>query len=279
MVAKIAIQGIAGSFHDEAAHALVGNDIELVACETFSSVFSAVKNNVADCGLVAIENCIHGSINAVYRLLQRENLWIQGEIYLHIQQYLIGSSSYTLTTLNTKETEVISHPAALAQCELWLDQHLTKIRREEVFDTAGAVKQIMEQNSENIIAIAGKTAAKLYKAKIIAGPINDDPNNYTRFVLLSKDQTIPSGANKTSIILRTGHSAGALYRALGVFAQLKINLSKLDSHPLPGDTWHYAFYIDFDACLQDPIVQTVVGELEKQDCSVQILGSYVAGIL
>ena len=124
------------------------------------------------------------------------------------------------------------------------------------------------------VAIAGKHAAKTYGGTIIAGPINDDPHNYTRFILLTKEQQSVADANRTMLILTTGHSEGALYEALGVFARAKLNLSKLDSHPIPADGRHYAFYLDVEAGLESEAMQQALAEIKEQGNSVKVLGSY-----
>jgi prephenate dehydratase len=267
---KVAIQGIAGSFHHQAAEKLLGPDIELVPCTTFQKVFEAVKHGQADRGLVAIENSLHGSINAVYRLLARNSLWVCGEITLHINQYLIGAMKVPLETIQT----VMSQAPALAQCELWLEANIPQAHLEETHDTAESVKYVVTHQDESQAAIASKHAAQRYGGTILAGPINDDKHNYTRFFLMSKGKDVPPDANKTSIILETNHQSGALYNALGVFAKAGINLSKLDSHPIAGDQKHYAFYIDFEAGVNEQLEHTVFDTLRTQGCTITVLGSY-----
>jgi prephenate dehydratase len=269
---KVAIQGIAGAFHHEAAEKLLGKDIEIIPCHTFQQVFEAVENGTADQGVVAIENSLHGSINAVYRLLLRNKLWVCGETYLHINQYLIGTKDMPISDIK----KVISMAPALAQAELWLAENLPEAHLEEAFDTAASVQQIVSQPDESVAAIAGKHAAELYGGTILAGPINDDNHNYTRFFLLGKEKNHVADASKTSIILETNHQPGALYNALGAFASADINLSKLDSHPIASDKQHYAFYIDFETGLDEQLEHDVFGVLRGQGCKVTVLGSYKA---
>lgn len=269
---KVAIQGIAGSFHYEAAQKLLGTDIELVHCKTFQEVFAAVKEGKADRGVVAVENNLYGSINAVYRLLARSSVWVSGEVFLHIQQYLISATDRELSSIQ----RVLSQAPALAQCELWLEAHLPHAHLEETHDTAESVRSVVSQSDKPFAAIASKQAAELYGGKILAGPINDEPHNYTRFFLLTNEQEAVPHADKTSIILETGHQPGALYQALGAFADAGINLSKLDSHPIAGDSRRYAFYIDFEAGLDEQFNHPVLDTLRGQGCTVTILGSYLA---
>lgn len=271
---RVAIQGIAGSFHHEAAEKLLGADIELLPCKTFQDVFAAVKNGQADRGVVAVENSLHGSINAVYRLLSRNSVWVAGEVFLHIEQYMIASPTGPKAFEDVKR--VFSQGPALAQCELWLEANMPEVHLEETYDTAESVKHVVSHSDKPYAAIASKRSAELYGGNILVGPINDEKHNYTRFFLLTNEKDPVEGANKTSVILETGHQPGALYQALGAFSDADINLSKLDSHPIPGDKQRYAFYIDFEAGLDNQFNHPVLDTLRAQGCKITVLGSYVA---
>lgn len=277
----VAIQGINGSFHGQAADLMLPDNIRL-ECNTFEDVFYAVKNAAADYGVAAIENNLHGPISSVYRLLNRSGLWVCGETTLHIEQFLFGIEDKTVEELNTSNTVVHSQVMALAQCEHWLSEHLPLARREETQDTAASVMQIMQDKKPYHLAIASKNAGEIYGAARVAGPINDDPTNSTRFLLLQKERpailepfdTSETKGARTLIILTTNNTEGSLYRALGAFADEHINLSKLDSHPIPGDQRHYAFYIDLEAGLNSAKVQRALSVLSIQKCEVGVLGSY-----
>lgn len=276
---KVAIQGIQGSFHDQAAKELFSDrDYELVECTTFRDVFTSVQEGQTDYGVVAVENSLYGSINAVYKLLAERKLYISGETSLHVSLYVIAASELDIAKINTPNTDVFSQREALGQCQLWLSSHLANAKIVETDDTAKAVQLITERNEGQNLAIAGKAAAELYDAKIIAGPINDELENYTRFFVITKKKVDVPGANRTSIILHenTFDKPGILYKALVVFAEAGINLSKLDSHPRPGKIRSYAFYIDFDASLTSPEGQKAIETLENQGWRIQILGSYKA---
>lgn len=270
---KVAIQGIPGSFHHEAAIKLLGPEIDILHCKTFREVFESVQKGQADRGVAAVENSLHGSINAVYRLLARGSAWVGGEVFLHIEQFLVGTPGANLKGI----TKVISQAPALAQCELWFEANLPEAVLEETSDTAESVRTVVSQDNPSLAAVAGKKAAELYGGKVLTNPINDDKHNYTRFFLLCANKQLDEGADKTSIILETGHQPGALYRALGAFAEAGINLSKLDSHPIPGNTRRYAFYIDFEAGLDDNLDHNILGTLRAQGCKVTVLGSYRHG--
>lgn len=157
---KIDIQGIKGSFHHEATQKLV--DAQPIECVIFQDVFDAVINDEVDYGLITIENSIHGSINQVYRLLERHNLWIAGEATLSIEQYLIGAEVLKVEDLNSPETEVLTMFPAFAQCELWLEENLPLAKRVELYDTAFSVQSVVDEQEPMYVAIAGKYAAKEY---------------------------------------------------------------------------------------------------------------------
>lgn len=274
---KVAIQGLKGSFHHEAAEKLLasnGATIELVECATFPEVFEAVRLGNADYGVAAVENNLFGSINPVYGLLERYHLWIAGDTTLHIHQFLISHAPIALQALQKGPTEVFSQVMAIAQCDQWLSANLPQAKRHEMNDTTASVDWVLKKQDSHFVAIAGQRAVQERGGHIVAGPINDDPNNFTRFFLLQKENKESERAERTSIILRTDHTPGALYRALGAFVEENISLSKLDSHPIAGDKRHYAFYIDFDVPLSSDAAKRALKKLESQSCIVKLLGSY-----
>lgn len=273
---KIAIQGIVGSFHHQAAVEKFPNQsINLIECETFREVFDSVSNESANFGIVAIENSLHGSINPVYRLLSKKELWVCGEIRLKIDLFLITHSS--IQNLSSIK-HVISQAEAISQCQLWLHENLPEVSVEEFHDTAASVQKIINNKDPHYAAIASKNSTKIHGGTITAGPINDDPENYTRFFVLSKKPAPDSNANRTSIIIEESFSdsPGTLFDALSVFKDLNINLSKLDSHPLPGKLRRYAFYLDFDTSIESPSGAKAISNLRTQGWKVKILGSYVS---
>ena len=270
---RVAIQGREGSFHEQAAQELLGADVELVPCLTFSKVFDAVTSGLADRGLAAVENSLHGSINDVYRLLLSQDVWVAGEVFLHIEQQLIAADHRELSEIE----RVLSQEPALAQCEQWLATNLPDAVLEVTHDTADSVRTVLARADEPLAAVASRRAATAYGGVVLAGPINDDPHNYTRFFLLAPSRVDIDGANRTSVVLRTNHDPGALWRALGVFEETGINLSKLDSHPIAGDRRHYRFYVDLEVGLQEDRAQQALEQLRAQDCTVDVLGSYIAG--
>lgn len=176
-------------------------------------------------------------------------------------------------------TAVYSHPIALAQCEDFLDSQLSRADRHEYFDTARSVKKVMELNDPTIAAVASKEAAKLHQMEILAHSIETNKQNYTRFVVLKNSgQADLENTNKTSIVFETDHNPGALYKALGVFAERNINLTKLQSRPIIGRAWHYMFYIDIEEGISSQKCRDALSDLKNQGCTFTVLGSYVSGL-
>lgn len=274
MSKTIAIQGDQASFHDIAAAQFFGAESERVFCGSFSETFAALATDKADYALCAIENSLYGSINDVYDLLFTYNFCIVGEVYLRIEQCLIGMPGAQLAEIS----EVYSHPVALAQCERYLDTMLSDAKRMEHHDTAASVELVSTLQQKSVAAIAGRQAAELYKMEILAPSIETDTQNYTRFVVLSKQPDSVKKPTKTSLVIKTGHTSGALYAALGCFAKRAINLTKLQSRPVTGSVWNYIFYIDVAIGRNAKEFQQAIDELDKQGCQVTILGSYQSGL-
>jgi prephenate dehydratase len=267
----VAIQGQKASFHDIAASQFFDADIELVCCDTFADTFKAVSDGRATHAVCAIENSLYGSINETYDLLVKYDYFITGEVYLRIEQCLIGVPGASVDGIK----EVYSHPVALAQCEEYLDAALPRAERFEHHDTAASVEKVKELQDLTIAAIAGRQAAELYDMEIIAESIETDKQNYTHFIVLDATKALPSNATKTSLILKAANTPGALYHVLGAFAKASINLTKLQSRPIIGEAWNYKFHVDVDAGIEDLRLIQALKELDKLQCKVTVLGSYV----
>lgn len=236
---KIAIQGYIGCFHQIAAIQYFGPDIEVIPCDTFREVARKVCLHEADYGVMAIENSIAGSILPNYSILQDEKVQVKGEIYLKIVQNLMAVPGTKLEDI----TEVESHPMALLQCSGYLDEHPWKLI--ESIDTALSAKDIAEQNAKNKAAIAPALAAELYGLDILQEEINTIKKNYTRFMVLERhNDEIDPKANKASLYFKTSNEQGALMVALAVLNG--VNMTKLQSYPIPSEPWHYLFHIDIE---------------------------------
>ena len=239
----VAIQGYEGSFHQEAAQLFLGKKVAVIPCATFRELVQVAENPKTSAGAVmAIENSIVGSILPNYNLLQKSSLRIVGEIYLEIRQQLIVNSDVSLEDIK----EVHSHHMALLQCTDFLDKYNWKLVETE--DTALSAKHIHQHRSKHAAAVASRVAAELYGMKIIAPDIHTMQNNYTRFLVLRREneaEPVP-GADKSSLYFETDHSKGSLARVLTRVAEEGINLSKLQSFPIPGSHWKYFFHADLE---------------------------------
>ncbi|MEO5944449.1 MAG: prephenate dehydratase [Ferruginibacter sp.] len=240
---KIAIQGFEGSFHQAAARYFFGKQVVAVCCGSFRELIKkAADKNETDGALMAIENSIAGSILPNYALLQKSNLKITGEIFLHIKQNLLVNPGVKLEDIK----EVHSHPMAIQQCLDFLDKYNWKLVETE--DTALSAKHVHQHKSKHIAAIAGKLAADLFGLEMIAPNIHTQKNNYTRFLVLEREEDAAEvvGANKASVNFNTDHSKGSLAKVLTKIADAGINLSKLQSFPIPGSDWLYSFHADME---------------------------------
>jgi len=264
---NVAIQGQAGSFHDKARKQLFAYS-DALECKTFGDVFEAVSKSRAEYGIVAIENSLYGSINEVYSLLLDKKLWICGEVYLHVQFALMASTGADITGIK----EITSHPIALAECSKYLVKNLPDANLINADDTAKAAKDVAESGDMTRAAIADPALAEHHGLTILAKSIENDSKNYTRFIIIQKDKQQPAAANKHSVILKLPERPGTLHEALGFFADRKINLTKLESHPVPGKVWEYIFYVDFESSLAQS--KEVIKALEADGATVTILGSY-----
>jgi chorismate mutase/prephenate dehydratase len=265
---KVAFQGERGAYSESAVYSFFGPEAQPEPCKQFSDVFRHVDTNKADYGVVPIENSIEGSVNQVYDLFLLYDLKVKGELALKIDHCLITNPNTQLDSIEI----IYSHPQALAQCRNYLERLGCEFR--STYDTAGSVKMIHEKGMMGAAAVASARAAEIYEMQILAKDIADTPNNYTRFFVLSKIEAPPSGADKTSVILSTKHSPGALYKALGELASRGINLTKLESRPTKQRPWEYNFYLDFEAHQREKRGEEALEGLRANSVFVKVLGSY-----
>lgn len=269
----VAIQGYAGSFHQEAAQLFLGKEVHVIPCATFREVTRIASEPSLSAGAVmAIENSIAGSILPNYNLLQKSDLRIVGEIYLQIRQHLMVNKGVKLEDIK----EVHSHPMALLQCTDFLDKHNWKLLETE--DTALSAKHVQQHRAKHTAAIASRIAAELYGLDIIAPDIHTLKNNYTRFLVLRRTaeaETIAE-ANKSSLYFETDHSKGSLARVLTRIAEEGINLSKLQSFPIPGSEWKYFFHADMEFESMDQFSDVLKG-LQEITQELKVYGIYKKG--
>jgi prephenate dehydratase len=283
-VVKAAFQGERGAFSEEAARRFWGVGVEVLPRRTFDEMFEAVVSGDADCALAPIENTLAGSVIRNYDLLLEFDLTIIGEVVLRVGHNLIAAPGVKLQDVK----RVHSHPVALAQCGRFFAAH-PRLEVVPAYDTAGSVKTLMETGSRDEAAIAGRRAAEVYGAEILAEGIESNPLNFTRFFVLVRPDRAEAMApapgaggssagsgseRKTSIVFRIGNKPGALYQSLAAFAEEKVDLTKIESRPIEGRPWEYSFYLDFIGDRAAPPVQRALARLAAQAENLRILGSY-----
>lgn len=271
---RVAFQGIEGAYSELAGRKYFAPYMEhtlFYGVQTFEEVVDAVEDGDADFGLLPVETTRAGSINEVYDLLSVAQLLIVGEEVLRIRHYLLGVDDIPLGNIR----KIYSHPQALTDCMEFVSK-LPNCQSLPYSDTALAVKKVKEENNPEIAAIGGEEAGRIYGLKILHRNIEDQQNNYTRFIILSKkpsivDVRIPC---KTSMIIATSHEEGSLVKALNMLHKYRINLSKLESRPIPGMPFQYMFYIDFEGNTAEERVADALEELRSVTTSLKVLGSY-----
>lgn len=274
MATRVSIQGYEGSFHQVAAQLFFGKETEVIPCATFKEVVKIASNKKeSEGGVMAIENSIAGSILPNYNLLQKSNLKIVGEIYLQIKQNLLVNPGVKLEDIR----EVHSHPMAILQCLEYLEKYNWKLIETE--DTALSAKHIHQHRSKHVAGIASKLAADLFNLNVIAPNIHTMKNNYTRFLILQREDMAQQilDANKASVNFHTDHSRGSLARVLLTIADGGINLSKLQSFPIPGSDFKYSFHADMEFENLEQF-NKVINEVKPLTAELKVYGTYKQGL-
>jgi len=272
---RVAFQGEPGAFSEAAAVQLLGDQITTVPRSTFDATFRAIAEDAADALLVPVENTLAGSVVRVYDLLLESPLEICGETILPIEHHLMACPGARFEDLRA----VASHPMALAQCEHFFEAH-PALKRVPAEDTAGSVREMMERGDKTQAAIAGRRATAHYGAIILRENIEDNAENFTRFVLLlPPDQATKfragKNAKKMSLAMRLAHRPGALLASLEPFAKHGVNLLKIESRPIHGKPFEYQFYIDVEAEHHDKL-QKALQEVRAATSQLRVLGLYAA---
>lgn len=242
---RVAIQGVAGCFHDAAAREYFeGQDIETVPCETFNEMFNLLKSDASMLGILAIENTIAGSLLQNHELLRQSNMTIVGEYKKYISHSIAALPGQSIDDI----AEVNSHPMALRQCEQYLQLH-PKMKMVETYDTAGSAKMIAENNLVGHAAICGRYAAELYGLNVLEDDIQTNKRNFTRFLVVTDSCNATEFKNqkavdKASIAFTLPHSQGSLSAVLVIFSFYGMNLTKIQSLPIIGREWEYRFYVN-----------------------------------
>ena len=265
---RVSFQGEHGAYSEEAANFFFGESVRTQPCDSIKEVFRTVEDGSVDFGVVPAENSLEGAVNQTYDQLLQTPLKISGEIKIRISHCLLALPGKTLDDI----TKVYSHPQALAQCQTFLESLRATV--EPAYDTAGSAKRIRKESIPNAAAIAGERAASLYGLNILRRDVEDDPENYTRFFVVGKNDAAPTGKDKTSIVFGTAHKPGSLHKALNELATRGINLAKIESRPIKGTPWEYHFFVDFEGHRNDPPCSDALRALSNSTTFVKILGSY-----
>ena len=245
MSRRVAIQGFAGSFHEEAARRYYGGNFaempRIVECSTFDGLYKAMEQGVADCAIMAIENTISGGLLPNFELLRKYSQKIKGEIYLHIHQNLMALPGQKLEDIR----EVRSHYMAINQTREFFETHCPWMRMVEAEDTAKSAADLAEQKLMGVGAVASKLAAQMYGLEILEPEIETFKTNFTRFLILDDAIEVPQDRiNKASICFTLPHKPGSLAHILTILSFYDMNLTRVQSLPIPGRQWQYFFYID-----------------------------------
>jgi prephenate dehydratase len=265
---RIAYQGEPGAF-SEAASRQIGADDELVPCRNFEDVFAAVNGGSVDYGVLPIENSIGGSIHRNFDLLLEHDLPIVGELEVPVVHHLLALPGVTLDQVK----HIYSHPQALAQCDRFL-RTLSGVEITASYDTAGSAKMIADERLETAAAIASARAAEVFGLVPLKSSIQDYQNNTTRFLVIGRRPLSAAPPDKTSIVFTLSNEPGALFKAVSVFALRGIDLTKLESRPIPDRKWEYLFYVDLAAARDDVPCARALAHLAEFAPMVRVLGSY-----
>jgi chorismate mutase / prephenate dehydratase len=264
---RVAYLGPAGTYSEEAAQARFGSSASYVPCSTLDEAVRTVEAGKADVAVVPIENSTEGAVNRTLDLLRETTLQICDELFLPIHHQLLGKAP----SLKAVQT-VVAHPQALAQCREWLAQHLPHAAQQAASSNGEAARLANEDVS--IAAIAGRRAAVLNGLSILAEDIEDDSDNTTRFLVLGRAETQPSGADKTSLLWSVANQPGTLVELLAILQSHGVNMVKLESRPADSGLWEYVFYVDVEGHIQDAPLQAALDQIKQKAHTLKVLGSY-----
>lgn len=264
---RVAFLGPQGSFSEQAALAHFGHFITAVPCDNFDEIFRLVEVGEADVGMVPVENSTEGAVNRTLDLLLNSSVKVLGERSLAIHHCLLAQST------DMREVKrIMAHPQALAQCQGWLVRHYPHIQQDAASSNAEAAR--IAAVDPTVAAIAGQKAAEHWGLQVVHASIQDDPHNRTRFLAIGHIEPLPSGNDKTSVILAVPNRAGAVHEMIAPFAQHKVSMTRLESRPARTGQWEYYFYIDLLGHKEDAAVHAAFTQLKKQVAFFKVLGSY-----
>jgi chorismate mutase/prephenate dehydratase len=267
----VAYLGPEGTFSEQAVYQQFGHAVEGLPCVSIDEVFRATEAGTADFGVVPVENSSEGAINRTLDLLLQTTLAISGEVSIDVHHSLmskVGSMDGV--------TRICAHSQALAQCQAWLNQHYPNVERQAVASNAQAAK--MASDDASMAAIAGQIAGEKYNLQVISAHIQDDPHNRTRFAVVGRLHTTPSGRDQTSLVLAVPNKAGAVYNMLAPLATHGVSMTRFESRPARTGTWEYYFYVDLEGHEKDDKVAKALADLKHNAAFFKVLGSYPLSI-
>lgn len=268
---KIGFLGPEGTHSQQAVFKHFGHSIHGLPLASIEEVFQEVEAGNADFGVVPVENSTQGTIQSTLDMFLTSKLKISGEVELRVHQHLLSRSG------RIEDIErVYSHPQSFAQCKAWLRQYLPKAEKIAVASNAEAARRA--RNADDAAAIAGASAGNVYGLKNVAGPIEDRPDNTTRFLVIGRELFTPSGNDRTSLLIFIKDQPGALYNVLSPFAKRGLSMNRIESRPGHTGRWQYAFFVDIGGHVQEPAMREALEELEELAHEVKVLGSYPVAI-
>ncbi|MEW6763955.1 MAG: prephenate dehydratase [Pseudomonadota bacterium] len=263
----VAYLGPSGTFSEQAVYQQFGSAIETLPCVSIDEVFRATEAGTADFGVVPVENSSEGAINRTLDLLLATTTVISGEISIPVHHSLMSK-----TGSMDGVTVVCAHSQALAQCQVWLNQHHPGVERRAVASNAEAA--ILASQDPTVAAIASEMAGEQYQLGVVQAHIQDDPHNRTRFAVIGSLETGPSGRDRTAIVLAVPNKAGAVYNLLAPLAKHGVSMTRFESRPARIGTWEYYFYVDVEGHVHDAAVARALAELKDNAAFFKVLGSY-----
>ena len=263
----VAYLGPSGTYSEQAAFEQFGGAIETLPCASIDEVFRAAEAGTADFGIVPIENSTEGAINRTLDLLLQTPLTISGELSIPVHHSLMTKSG-TMDGVRI----ICAHSQALAQCQVWLTQNFPKAERRAVASNGEAARMAAEDPT--VAAIASEMAGKTYNLQVVKAHIQDDPRNRTRFAVIGRFQTMPSGNDQTSLVLSVKNQAGAVYRMLEPLAKHGVSMTRFESRPARTGSWEYNFFIDVEGHAKDEKVAKALDELKERSAFFKLLGAY-----
>jgi len=263
---KIAYMGPPSTFSHQAARSRFGGSVDYLSCETISDVFDAVEKQMADYGVVPVENSTEGAVTFTLDRLTETTLKICAELYIPISNCLLSKSP------RERIEKLYSHPQVLGQCRQWLQREMSGVEIIPVASTARAAEQASRETNSG--ALSSHLAAEIYGLNILESNVQDMSGNTTRFLVLGHDQNKPSGDDKTSVLFAVQHKAGALYGALESFKKYGLNMTKIESRPSRSKRWEYYFFVDLEGHAEDARVKKALSDISRHCALITILGSY-----